>query len=109
MLKIKDSKLNKFHNKMFKQIAESHGLIIEHDDSIGWSLTTLNESTKMMLDEIEWSTNLFRITNSSKQTAKRIMYIYECPDCGTTIRSLKPLNIVCGDCGVAFDMIKGGR
>ena len=32
-----------YHNKRFKQIAESHGLIVEHDPKYGWTITHPSE------------------------------------------------------------------
>ena len=38
---IKDtSRGNTYHNKRFKEIAESHGLIVAHDEKYGWTLTS---------------------------------------------------------------------
>lgn len=33
-----------YHNKRFKQIAESHGLIVEHDPKYGWTITHPSEA-----------------------------------------------------------------
>lgn len=39
------SRQGRYHNGKFRQIAESFGLIIEHDSRIGWSVTTMPEGT----------------------------------------------------------------
>ena len=39
-----------FHNKLFRQIAEDHGLNVELNGGRGWAVTTLKESTKRLLD-----------------------------------------------------------
>ena len=38
-----------YHNKRFKQIAETHGLIVEHDPEYGWTST---HSSEELLDFI---------------------------------------------------------
>ena len=49
---IKDtSRGNTYHNKRFKQEAEKRGLIIDYDQRIGWSITTLNDEAKQFIDE----------------------------------------------------------
>lgn len=39
-----------YHNKRFKQIAEQHGLVVAYDERIGWSLTTLTDESKALVD-----------------------------------------------------------
>lgn len=39
------SRQGRYHNGKFREIAESFGLIIEHDSRIGWSLTTMPDAT----------------------------------------------------------------
>ncbi|MDD7930769.1 hypothetical protein [Microbacterium thalli] len=39
------SRQGRYHNKRFKEIAESFGLALEHDPSIGWSTTTVPDAT----------------------------------------------------------------
>jgi hypothetical protein len=40
------SRQGRYHNQRFKSIAEGLGLTIEHDQSIGWSVTTLPRHTE---------------------------------------------------------------
>jgi len=43
---IKDtSRQGRYHNKHFKALAEELGITVVHDNTIGWSLTTLPETT----------------------------------------------------------------
>jgi len=44
-----------YHNKKFKETAEAHGLKIDFHEAIGWSLTSLPDSTK------EWIKNNINI------------------------------------------------
>lgn len=43
---IKDtSRQGRYHNSAFKRIAEEMGIVVEHDDSLGWSSTTIPDET----------------------------------------------------------------
>lgn len=44
------SRGNTYHNKKFKKVAEEHGLIINYDKRIGWSLTKLQPTTKEFIN-----------------------------------------------------------
>jgi len=58
--KIKDtSNNNVYHNKNFKKAAEEHGLVITHAKTIGWSVTTLQDSTKQLIRASEVKNELF--------------------------------------------------
>lgn len=49
---IKDtSRANIYHNKKFKEIAESHGLMVEFSEHIGYSRTSLAPDTAKWVDE----------------------------------------------------------
>lgn len=44
---VKDtSRQGRYHNKKFKVIAEELGIDVEHDDSLGWSVTTVPQATQ---------------------------------------------------------------
>lgn len=45
------SRSGTYHNKLFKKIAETHGLTVECVKTIGWSHTTLTDETAAMIDE----------------------------------------------------------
>lgn len=49
---IKDtSRGNTYHNKRFKEIAESHGLRVTYDERIGWSISQLTPQTAMLVEQ----------------------------------------------------------
>lgn len=93
-----------YHNKRFKETAEEHGLIIEHTEHIGWSLTSLPDSTK------EWIKNNINIKgiNIYKRVAERAtgtstkpkqsMRKLVCPCCGNIVRVTKDIKVICGEC-----------
>lgn len=102
---IKDTSNNHvYHNKRFKIEAKNHGLIIECAPTIGWSVTTLQESTKKLIDTFKINEKLFeyyRATPARPVMASIIRNKYECP-CGIGINSTKELNIICGYCKKPF-------
>lgn len=108
---IKDTSANgRYHNKKFKETAEAHGLIIEKQGNIGWSKTSLQESTAKWIDEnvkIE-KFDLARVKRAKATTgAKKSKYkYYMCPCCGVKFYTVATINATCEDCGEAFIQYK---
>ena len=125
---IKDtSRSNTYHNKRFKQTAETCGLIIEYDKRIGWSITKLTDSAKEFI-EANVNAEVFTLTRArhrdinnptnydeeetpegidteegeEEEKPKHSTRKYICPECNTIIRATKEVNVVCGDCKVPF-------
>lgn len=110
---IKDtSRSGTYHNKKFKQIAEDHGLIIEYDKRIGWSLTTLQGGTKHLIHELEPHKELFKVArrgglrldpaddektgeDPDDEKPKSSTRKYICPICGATVRATRDLTLSC--------------
>lgn len=102
---IKDvSRGGTYHNKKFKTIAEESGLSIEHDDKIGWSLTSLQPTTMDLIDNSNINKEAFNLArldgNVASKTTKKKSSVrkYTCPKCGCIIRASKEVNVICGDC-----------
>lgn len=101
---IKDtSRSGIYHNKKFKEIAESHGLNVLEADKIGWSVTSLKPET------VEWlksNCNFGEITIYKKKplvadkaaTPKQSSRKYVCPCCGLIVRATKECSIKCMEC-----------
>lgn len=92
-----------YHNKKFKEAAEAHGLSIEFDDNIGWSLTTLKPDTEKWIDEnINIKTfGVYKVVaekqgkaNKPKQSMRKLI----CPHCGNIARVTKDIRLICGEC-----------
>lgn len=101
---IKDtSRANIYHNKKFKEIAETHGLTVEHSEHIGYSRTSLTADTAKWADE-NISINSFKlvkkiqIADSKGGKPKQSTRKYVCPCCGLIVRATKECNISCMDC-----------
>ena len=43
-------------------------------------------------------------TKGGRSTSKNRSIKYVCPKCGAIIRATKLVNVVCGDCNVAFEI-----
>lgn len=105
---IKDvTRAGTYHNKNFKETAESHGLIIEHDKKIGWSLSRVNPEAEALIKTFKLNPEAFNlaridIINTSGTKKKSSVRKYVCPCCGNIVRTTKELNIICGDCKVPF-------
>ena len=105
-----------YHNKYFKAMAESVGLIVTKSDKYGWAHTAPSDSLiEWILDndiqEIKLNRNEpggVRITggnntgNATGQTPGKNpnshSIKYACPSCGNSVRATKKVNIICADC-----------
>ena len=91
-----------FHNKLFRKIAEDHGLITEFSRGRGWSATTLKESTERLLqDFIRDNPNklVYRVMPIKPHRVRNVsVRKYICPDCEASVRATEAVNVMCGDC-----------
>lgn len=91
-----------YHNKLFKKIAEAHGLNVASAPTIGWSVTTLTDDTKEKMIAFEADTPcdvIYRLPVMHGQTVKTSSTRkYICPCCGMSVRATKQVNIMCVDC-----------
>ena len=113
-----------YHNKKFKETAEAHGLVINHHQTYGWTVTELARDTaecvarqpelsdiaasrqttlqiKTKGDDDGESTTTIK---GRRSTSKNRSIKYVCPKCGAIIRATRLVNVVCGDCDVAFEI-----
>lgn len=96
------SRSGQYHNKLFKKIAETHGLKVECLPQLGWSHTELTEETAAMINEFvadNPATIIYRLPVIKGQTVKTSSTRkYICPCCGQSVRATKVVNIICADC-----------
>ena len=110
------SRGNTYHNKRFKEVAESHGLIVEHSDKYGWSHTSpteelidfviSNDLTDILLNRNEFTgfqiggtgTHSGTSGGTTPKTSSTRKYI--CPCCGMSVRATRTVRIACMDCEV---------
>lgn len=110
-----------YHNKFFKEAAETHGLTCEKTEKYGWSHT---EPGDELLDWILERDELREIEmcrinpaaavsigthagnmdgeNTTPPASKGHSRRYQCPGCKAIIRATKKVNVICGDCLIPF-------
>lgn len=98
------SRSGTYHNRKFKETAEAHGLIIDYDPKIGYSLTTPSPALIAFIEEQGWTgISLARngglgasggTTGKKKSSTRK----YICPVCGTSVRATRFVNVGCLDC-----------
>lgn len=113
---IKDcSRGGTYHNKKFKASAEARGLVIEHSDKYGWTITSpseelldfiiMNGLTDILINRNEATGFAITGTGTHSGTTKIVpkkvsstrKYICKC--CGMSVRATKEVRIACMDCG----------
>jgi hypothetical protein len=110
---IKDtSRQGRYHNKKYAQLAEELGIDIAKDDKLGWTITSVPNSTiEDYADEIHTlstAMTLWRRAEITGGTTKRNSNLIAatCP-CGRTIRiaksTLEDAPVICGACGSEFE------
>lgn len=103
-----------YHNKRFKELAESYGLTCVYTGSkYGWNTTPNDTLVEYALQkgwneiQINRGTALMRRAPSTGQTgamqgsgvrAPSSTRKLQCPGCGNSVRATKKVNILCGDC-----------
>ncbi|MCM1441207.1 MAG: SprT-like domain-containing protein [Roseburia sp.] len=96
------SRAGNYHNKLFKKIAETHGLTVECVATIGWSHTTLTDETAALIAEFVKDNPdnvIYRLPVLKGQCVKTSSTRkYKCPCCGQSVRATKAVNIMCADC-----------
>lgn len=91
-----------YHNKLFKKIAEEHGLKVEKVDKIGWSKTSFSLETEGLLSSffvknpplLIYREPIFKGARVKTSSTRK----YVCPCCGNSVRATKCVNIACIDC-----------
>jgi len=107
---IKDTANNMiYHNKKFKKSAEDHGLIIEKDNRIGYSISELNDESKMFVSTIKIDTSIFDYSRSifrkPKIENKYKLYTFICPKCNCSIKSTNTEGeFECVPCNKIFEL-----
>lgn len=110
-----------YHNKKFKEIAETKGhLQIDRHEKYGWTITSPTEDTidfciAYGLEDIKINRNTAYTfvgvgtgkagntgTATPTTTKKGNSIKWICPCCGTIIRSTRIVNVICGDCNEQF-------
>lgn len=112
------SRNNTYHNKRFKDKAESVGLVVSYDKRIGWGITMPSDDLILYTAEQGWQdVYMYRDDGpayilrpggaaSSGDSADDNAPVkkpsstrkYECPCCGLSVRATRDVRIKCVDC-----------
>lgn len=94
-----------YHNKRYKEVAETHGLKVKKHEKYGWAITCLNDHAKAYIDNLQnkqfeiFRPKIEKAKGKGKQSTRK----YICPECGCIIRATKEVFIVCGVCNERFE------
>jgi hypothetical protein len=117
------SRQHRYHNQQYKALAEELGLAVDHDRRIGWSLTTVPDSTADIYArwlvrlrvamtlwrraEHEAATGTGNGSGTGSGTRASGLIAAACP-CGRSIRiavtTLAAAPVICGACGGGFTL-----
>ena len=108
------SRGNTYHNRKFRDAAEAHGLIVNHHDKYGWTITSPSDElldfilkydlTDILINRNEFSSFQIGGTGTHSGTGAALpprtssSRKYICPCCGMSVRATKVVNIACMDC-----------
>lgn len=97
------SRGNTYHNKKFKEDCERIGMIVEHDEKVGWSYCSLTPFLMEKINSYGLNEEAFvlgrkDLSEDEKNKKKTSSRKYICPECGTTVRASKDVLILCGVC-----------
>lgn len=97
------------HNKNFKSLAESVGLVVEKGAGVGWGYTSLSDELRVYIaEEIKPNEEAFEYfrtgTIKAVKPRKKTTFKYTCPDCGLIAKGKRDIPIKCGACDVVMEM-----
>ena len=101
-LNIRDCNEHQYHNKYFKERAESYGLNVEKSGRHGWNNTTISKTLQKILNQLKIKKQIFTLHRKRNIviTAKTKMKKYTC-GC-TIVRCATDLQAKCESCGNKF-------
>ena len=115
------SRGNTYHNRRFKEAAERRGLIVEHHEKYGWTITKpsdallelvlRHELTDILISRNEFSgfqmpgTGTHSGADFGGAPRRSSSRKYACPCCGMSVRATKAVNIACMDCDEAMLLV----
>ena len=105
---IKDCNGNN-HNKKFKSLAESVGLVVTKGSGVGYGYTSLSDELKEYIEkEIkpnDKAFEYFRIAKAKDSKPKtKSMFKYTCPECGQIAKGKRDIEIKCGICDIEMEI-----
>lgn len=100
---VKDCNAHQYHNKHFKERAESYGLNVEKNGRHGWGLTSISPKLQTMLNKIKVDNKIFKLYRQTSETIKSPTKMKKYT-CGCTIvRCATDLQAKCLVCNNKFE------
>jgi len=101
------SRSSQYHNKLFRETAEKHGLDARKNDLCGYSDTSLKSVAQEFIKSLDLSNfDLYRHSGIEIDAVEELRPSstrkYVCPLCKTSIRATKDVRVRCDDCNVLF-------
>ncbi len=107
---IQDVSRGQYHNKHFKEAAESAGLIVKKFGNVGFGITELGDLAKEKVLKCTPQRQVFDILRIQEATAKTPKYKKWVCSCGFIVRVARnDFDATCNLCGTAFQLTEGGR
>ena len=104
-----------YHNRQFKEVAETVFKLTCFRKSSGYNTTSkgnekylldLNEQLPYPFDGTWYRNQKLKDTGDEEESTSTHSFKYACPNCRQSVRGTKKnINIICGDCGVAYKWI----
>jgi len=97
------SRLDIYHNKRFKEIAEAHGLTVEKSEKHGYSLTALSPKVRAIIEPMLGGLQTLKRVEGKKAKSKQSGRKYVCPNAcpvgrPQSFRASSEVNFLCGYC-----------
>lgn len=128
-----DRSVNSYHNKEFQESALEAGLFVGKRNAQGWSLTSIDQINKSQIAPVEKASQRLHecldrlpvdwdIVQSAQREIRKLLkspkvcflkYVCGCPAPHNSIRSgrrpdgIRPLHVLCNDCGELFECEAG--
>lgn len=100
---INDCSTSQYHNKAFKERAETFGLNVERAGRFGWAMTTVSDKLIPVLEEMKINYDVFKLirkpTERVKAETKMKKWSYGC----TVVRCAVELDATCDKCKKKFE------
>ncbi len=101
------SQRGRYHNKLFKQEAESRDLAIDYDRAIGYSITAPTEAFTSKLRDAGFTLEVpfarHTLTKGKKKADREKAHKYFCAGCGQEVRTTQELSLICGICEIPME------
>ena len=102
-----------YRRKPFMRLAEEHGCKTIHDDKYGWSIIDVPQWAKDYLEQCKLDDyNYYKPVANTLKPRVRMSKRWQCPGCGTIIRSTCNVDVKCNKCNLDFvyaDNYKGWK